>query len=415
MSNGALVISKGTLKKDQLTGYNILITGAGGGIGFEAARSLLWMGARVIIAEVDKEAGKNAETELNQEFGENRAFFVHTDIGSEKSVKRLAEYIFKNFGKLDVLFNNATIAPIGAVHTVGIEKWDMSYNVNLKGPVMLISHFLPDMLKRNSGIVVFVPSSGAAPYMGAYEVFKTSQVELCNTLAGELEGTQIVTYSIGPGIVKTETAQKAISEIAPLYGKSVEEFYNMNKSVLISAEEAGAGFAASIALASGYAGLEIGSIQALTDAGIQVQEQKSDTKTGLSDDEKNSFMMLINKISTTFCEQVDGWYKRMVFERQWVLRDFKKYAGAAPEHFIEELKKLETSLQNNELPVMDYDKLPFIKLHIYYLHQMDLLKGYEKKPEKLKENLSIMDAWLKDINDFKELYGQAVYKLVGEK
>jgi NAD(P)-dependent dehydrogenase (short-subunit alcohol dehydrogenase family) len=68
----------------------------------------------------------------------------------------------------------------------------------------LLEKLLPGMLKRKSGTVVFVPSSGAAPYMGAYEVFKTAQVELCNTLAGELEGTGVITFSIGPGIVKTD-------------------------------------------------------------------------------------------------------------------------------------------------------------------------------------------------------------------
>ena len=411
MDNVTMVINKGTLKKDQLNGYNVLITGAGGGIGYETVRALLWLGARVIIAEVNKAKGKHAEAELNKEFGENKAVFVHTDIGSEKSVKRLARYVVKNFGKLDVLFNNATIAPIGAVHTVGIQKWNQSYDVNLKGPVLLISHFLPDMLKRNSGMVVFVPSSGAAPYMGAYEVFKTSQVELCNTLAGELEGTQIVTYSIGPGIVKTETAIKSIEEIAPLYGKTVDEFFNMNKSVLITVEEAGAGFAASIALASRYNALEIGSIQALTDAGIQVQEQKSDSRVVLSDEEKVSLLNTSNKIHTTFFQQMEGWHKRVVFERQWVLRDFKKCAGAVPERFIEDLKELESVIQNNELPAVKFDKLPYHKLYVYYQHQMDLLKGYEKNQDKLKENMDIMKEWLVDIDEFKEMHERVVSKV----
>lgn len=77
------------------------------------------------------------------------------------------------------------------------------------------------------------------PHLGAYEVFKTAQVELCNTLSAE-----VVAYSIGPGIVKTETAQKSIEQIAPLYGKTADEFYKMCENMLLTAEEAGAGFAA---------------------------------------------------------------------------------------------------------------------------------------------------------------------------
>ncbi len=144
-----------------------------------------------------------------------------------------------------MLINNATITPIGPVHQVGSKAWDRSYAVNIRGPVLLIEQLLPGMLKRKKGVIVFLPSSGAAPYMGAYEIFKTAQVELSNTLVAELESTGVITYSVGPGIVKTETAQKAIEVLAPLYGKSTSEFYLMNENYLLSSEEAGAGIAAS--------------------------------------------------------------------------------------------------------------------------------------------------------------------------
>lgn len=246
MPNNTLIISKGSLQKGQLKGKVALITGAGGGIGFEAARSLIWLGVKVVIGDIDKNKGKLAEKKLRSEFGANCCLFIHTDIGYERKVKKLSQKIHKKFGKLDILINNATIAPIGAVHKIGIEKWDLSYRTNLRGPVLLIQYFLPQMLEQKSGVLAFVPSSGAAPYMGAYEVFKTSQVELSNTLTGELEGTGVITYSISPGMVKTDTANKAITEIAPLYGKTVDEFYKMNEHVLLSVEEAGAGFAASV-------------------------------------------------------------------------------------------------------------------------------------------------------------------------
>lgn len=173
-----LVIAKGNFKKGQLKGNIALITGAGGGIGYEAARALVWLGAKVVIAEIDKVKGKRAEEKLNREFGRDSSVFIYSDIGNERSVKRLVKKVYNTFEQIDILFNNATIAPMGSVHEVGIGNWDLSYRVNLRGPVLLISQILPYMLKRNSGIIVLVPSSGAAPYMGAYEVFKTSQVEL---------------------------------------------------------------------------------------------------------------------------------------------------------------------------------------------------------------------------------------------
>lgn len=400
MSHESPVISKGILQKNQLAGNIALITGAGGGIGYETARALIWLGAKIVIAEIDKAKGKKAAMKLNKEFGEKSAFFVHTNIGNEKSVARLAGKIYKIFGKIDIIINNATVTPIGAVHTVGINKWDWSYGVNLRGPVLLISQFLQGMIERNSGIIVSVPSSGAAPYMGAYEVFKTAQVELANTLTAELENTNIITYSIGPGIVKTETAEKAIAEIAPLYGKSVAEFYKMSEHVLITVEEAGAGFAASVALASQYRGLEISSSQALTDAKIAIQEQKTVKKIMISEDAKSELFSMFQEIQKTFMEQLNGWNRRPVFERQWVLRDFKKFTGAAPEYFVEKLKEFENCIVTNELFEDSITQLSIEKISIYYQHQIDLLKGYEKNTEKVKEYSTIMKGWIALIEKF---------------
>jgi NAD(P)-dependent dehydrogenase (short-subunit alcohol dehydrogenase family) len=406
--NGALVISKGSLQKDQLSGKIALITGAGGGIGFEAARSLIWLGTKVIIVDIDKNKGKTAEAKLNKEFGPNSSMFIGADIGNERQVKSLAKKVHKSYGHVDIIFNNATVAPIGAVHKVGIKKWDLSYRTNLRGPVLLLEYFLPKMLERNHGVIAFVPSSGAAPYMGAYEVFKTSQVELSNTLSGELEGTGVITYSIGPGIVKTDTAMKAISEIAPLYGKSEDEFYKMSEHVLLTVEEAGAGFAASVALANNYSGLETSSSQALTDIGVVFQDQNEDTNIIYQTDTNSSMLEVLHEIKKTFSEQVDGWKSRPVFERQWVLRDFKKYTGAAPEYFIDRLKEFDERAQSNELSKSAIKELPVDKIAIYYKHQIDLLRGYEKNPEKVKEYSELMENWIDSIERFKEIVREII-------
>ncbi|MEQ8156076.1 MAG: SDR family oxidoreductase [Clostridiaceae bacterium] len=403
MNADSLLISRGNLEKEQLKGKVVLITGAGGGIGYEAARSLTWLGANVIIAEIDKVKGKKAEEELNKEFGEKGPIFIHTNIGNERSVKRLVKKAYNTFGKIDILINNATITPMGSVHEVGINNWDLSYSVNLRGPVLLVSEVLPDMIKRNSGTIVLVPSSGAAPYMGAYEVFKTSQVELANTLAAELEHTEVITYSIGPGIVKTDTAQKAIEKIAPLYGKSVEEFYKMSENVLLTAEEAGAGFAASVVLARQYRGLEIGSIQALMDAGIPMTEKKKSDNLNLSEEEKNNIEHLFKDIKRTFVEQIDGWSTRPIFERQWLMRDFKKLMGASPEYFLDILRGFESALINNKVSSDTLDKLPLEKIASYYIHLIELLKDYEKDKNKVKEYTDIMNGWIEIIERLKIL------------
>ena len=154
--------------------------------------------------------------------------------------------LIEKYGCPDVLFNNATITAMGAVEDVPIANWDKSYAVNFRAPLLLTQLLLPLMKNKNSGTVVFVSSSGAAPFMGAYEVFKTAQVELCNTLFGELENTNINVYSIGPGLVKTETAMKGIEVVSSRFGMTTEEFYRMNERHILGVEEAGTGFALSV-------------------------------------------------------------------------------------------------------------------------------------------------------------------------
>ena len=403
MNSDNMVISKGNLKKGQLKDKIALITGAGGGIGYETARALIWLGAKVIIAEIDIVKGKRAMDELNREFGVNCAVFCHTDIGSEKSVRKLANKVLNIFGHIDIIINNATVAPIGSVHEVGIKEWDLSYGVNLRGPVLLISQFLPYMLEKNSGIIAMVPSSGAAPFMGAYEVFKTAQVELANTLAAELENTDIITYSIGPGIVKTDTALKSIEKLAPLYGKSVEEFFRMSENVLITTEEAGAGFAASAALAEKYRGLEISSIQALIDAGISITEKTKTDNLILSDEDKNKIELLFTDVKKTFVEQINGWSSRPIFERQWLIRDFKKLMGASTEYFLEIIKEFEYALESGGISMTGIKKLPLEKISSYYKHQIELLRGYEKDKNKVSEYTEIMNGWIKSVEELQEL------------
>lgn len=398
-----LLISKGRLNKEQLHNQVVLVTGGGGGIGFEACRSLLWLGATVVIAEIDHKKGKVSELKLQQEFGEDKVHYYHTDIRSERSVKRLYHKVIQKLGKVDVIINNATIAYTGAAHKVGLCNWDNSYKVNLRGPVLLTSIFLPDMLKRNSGTIVFVPSSGAAPYLGAYEVFKTAQVELCNTLAAELESSGVHVFSIGPGLVKTETADAAIQKIAGLYGKTVEEFYKMSENVILSVEEAGAGFAAALTLAEQYNGLEVSSMQALIDCGISIGERQENQLFAFSPDALQKLMDIFKVIKTTLEEQVSGWSARPIFEKQWVLRDFKKTTGKTPEYFTENNKLFYEKLQSNTVSQVDLEKVSLSLLHSYYSHQLELVKGYEKDPIKLNESIAIIKSWMDAIDTFNNI------------
>jgi NAD(P)-dependent dehydrogenase (short-subunit alcohol dehydrogenase family) len=393
-----MLVEKGTLQKDCLKNTTVLLTGGGGGIGYETARALVWLGANVIIAEIDAEKGFNAQNAINSELNTDRAWFYHLDISKETELDELHAEIQKRYSSLDVIFNNATITPLGALDAVGVNDWDLSYAVNLRAPVLLIQGFLPEMKKRNSGSIVFVPSSGAAPYMGAYEVFKTAQVELCNTLAGEIEGTSLYTYSIGPGLVKTDTAQKGIEKVARLMDLSTDEFYRMNEKQMLDAETAGTGFAISVALAKKYNGQEIGAIQALMDAGVFAKEEEEPRKSNMTEEEQLKLKIIVGQVVKTYNEQYAGWLERNIFERQWVLRDFKKTAGMSADEMRNEMQHISEAVGQNDLSIVTGSMNLFLGLKKYYEHQYKLLQGYEKNPQKLKENSEIIDSWIHDLD-----------------
>ena len=388
-----MLIQKANIEHDILQGANILLTGGAGGIGFETARALSFLGANVIIADIDKKKGRYAEKIINQETNSKRILFYYIDITNQTEINRLYKFVEKRYSFLDIIINNATITPVGAVDKTVIADWDKSYSVNLKAPVMLIQKFLPQMKAKNRGTIVFVSSSGASPYLGAYEVLKTAQVELCNTLTYELENFAINTFTISPGLVQTETAQKAIEIVSKNMNVSINDFYAMNKNFILDCESAGVGFALSVLKATDYNGQEIGAIQVLTEFGLVKPQIKTKPPAGIT--EKKQYL---RNIIQTFEEQYSGWQSMNVFQKQWVLRDFKKTTGLSADQTLDKLKVIEKNIES----LQDItEELPFFgKLKEYWHRQLKLLQGFEKDKEKLKRNTQIILSWINDIENF---------------
>lgn len=392
------LISQIGLNSDALRGETVIVTGAGGGIGYEAARALLWLGANVVIAEINAQNGRQAEVTLEKEFGKDRVLFVATDVGDEESVKNLYNLAILAFGKVDAVINNATIAVLGEVVDVPIEEWDRSYHVNLRGPVLMAKYFIPDMLTRNHGVFVCVSSTGTA-FLGGYETFKAAQVHLANTLDAELEGTNVFAYTIGPGLVPTETASKAVGQLAPQMGMSAEQFFEMNKGAVLSVEKAGAGFAASVVFAQKFRGQEVSSMQALKAADINFGSAEAEkVSVEINAGKRKQAQALCEAVLVTLKEQSEGWKSRSLFERQWVIRDFKKTAGMPVEEWLSSLERLNENLRGDGAIL----SLPLDKLAGYYEHLAELAKGYEKDRAKLDENLKHVYRWRDEVKELEK-------------
>jgi len=228
-------------------------------------------------------------------------------------------------------------------------------------------------------------------------------VELASTIAAEAEGTGVYAFTIGPGIVRTPGFVDGGGQVASFMGKTLDELFEMNKNFEISPEAAGVGFAASIALASKYHGQETSSIQVLREIGLTLGAEKTEQTSNLKPVSvaqvvsSGSLEELYQRVMKTFAEQSDGWKRRGLFERQWIARDFKKNTGLSIDEMLSAIKNVGNNLHNQFKLTASVETLK--KIETYYKHQQEQLKGFEKDPNKLKENLAIIDGWTREIEE----------------
>ena len=265
------------------------------------------------------------------------------------------------------------------------------------------------MLERNKGTFVCVSSSGAAPYMGAYEVFKTAQVALSNTLSLELEGTGVNVFTIGPGLVKTPGALGGIEKLAPLFKQTVDEFFEIGKDWIISVEAAGAGFAAAIALAQVFNGKEIASKYALMEAGIDISEKRLEqNQMTFTEGDLESALAFCKKARETLKNLSDQWMNLNNFMKQWVIRDFKKYTGLTVEESLFKFDDLENGLRNRDYVLLQMSKNFIDKLGKYYDHYYKQTESFVKDTKIRKEQTDLISSWQDNIKKLIEFLNKLI-------
>lgn len=198
-----------------LTGKVAIVTGGGQGIGKGIAKLLLEEGMRVVLAEVDAEAGQEAAGEL-EAFGS--VLFQQTDVADEAQVARLVEATLSRFGHLDALINNAGIAhpDTGPLEALELGDWNRRLAVNLTGPFLCSKHAVP-ALRSSRGAIVNIASTRALqsePNSEAYAASKGGLVALTHALAVSL-GPQIRVNCISPGWIAISDWKKASQRQAP--------------------------------------------------------------------------------------------------------------------------------------------------------------------------------------------------------
>jgi meso-butanediol dehydrogenase / (S,S)-butanediol dehydrogenase / diacetyl reductase len=194
----------------RLEGKVALITGAGSGMGRAAAVAFAREGCRVVAADKDGEAIKT----LGDQVG-SQVYPVQCDVADEGSVQTAIAAATQAFGPISVVYNNAGISlAAGAgdcvTHELGLEAFDLTLAVNLRGTYLVTKHALPSMLELGQGSIINA-ASVAGPFLGssqhAYASAKGGVVGFTRALALSYAPNNIRANTICPGLIRTPMAE----------------------------------------------------------------------------------------------------------------------------------------------------------------------------------------------------------------
>jgi NAD(P)-dependent dehydrogenase (short-subunit alcohol dehydrogenase family) len=188
-----------------------VITGAGGGMGEEAARVFTAEGARVVVADVDGSAASRVA-------GEVGGLPVRVDVSDEDSVQSLFRAAADEYGGIDVLYNNAGISPADddSILDTSLEAWERVQAVNTRGVYLCCKHGIPYLLKRGGGSVInvasFVALVGAATSQISYTASKGAVLSLSKELGVQFARRGVRVTALCPGPVETPLLLRIWSE-----------------------------------------------------------------------------------------------------------------------------------------------------------------------------------------------------------
>ncbi len=198
----------------RLEGKTAIVTGGGTGIGEAICKRFAAEGAALAIAELEEENGKSTAEDINGSGG--RAKFIHTDTSDSESVKSMVSAAVGEYGKIDILVNNAAAFVFGKVEDVTADDWAKVFGVNVIGYANCVREVLPSFREAGQGIVVNIASVSAfiaQPEFVPYNSSKGAVAQLTRCLAMDLAPDNIRVNAICPGAVKTRATDMHIDSL----------------------------------------------------------------------------------------------------------------------------------------------------------------------------------------------------------
>ncbi|OBB27175.1 short-chain dehydrogenase [Mycolicibacterium peregrinum] len=203
-------------------GSSVVVTGGASGIGREVARRFAAEGARVVVADLD-EVGAKA---VAAEFGDNGRP-IRCDVTERGSVESAIALAVDEFGRLDVMVNNAGVCTLGPLHLLDDRDFDRMIAVNLKGTFRGIRAAVSHM--PSGGAIINVASTAGlngAPLLGGYGATKAGIINMTKTAAAELRPLGIRVNCVCPALVETPFSDALVIGFEAATGASAQAYFS---------------------------------------------------------------------------------------------------------------------------------------------------------------------------------------------
>jgi NAD(P)-dependent dehydrogenase (short-subunit alcohol dehydrogenase family) len=191
-----------------------IVTGAGSGIGRGIALFFAKEGARVVVADIDIDAGEETVRFIRNEGGE--AVFAMVDVSKAADVEEMVKRTVNSFGKPDILCNNAGIMAVEPrfLSDISEEAWERTISINLKGVFLCCKYTLPEMMNAGGGSIINISSIAAVKRSPnyAYAASKGGIVAFTQSLALQYGEYNIRANAVCPGSITTPAREKARRE-----------------------------------------------------------------------------------------------------------------------------------------------------------------------------------------------------------
>jgi NAD(P)-dependent dehydrogenase (short-subunit alcohol dehydrogenase family) len=197
----------------RLDGKVALITGGGSGMGKVASELFAAEGAKVVLTDVNDEAGRATATGIGKD-----VHYVHADVSKDEDARAMVDAAVERFGRLDVLYNNAGIMPLddGSITDADGSIWDAVLAVNVKGVAFGCKYGIPAMLQSGGGSIInvasFVAWVGAATSQTAYTASKGAVLAMTREIAVEYGRRGIRCNALCPGPIETPLLLALLSD-----------------------------------------------------------------------------------------------------------------------------------------------------------------------------------------------------------